>query len=113
LIANLIDRKYEIQSAICNLQSEICNFTISSLSCDVDASRAAAAGLRQRQREESLGEVGCHALDVDGFGEDEGAREAAVAALDPMILLAGHLSARAIAANHHATFFGVYLDLFA
>ena len=44
--------------------------------------------------------------------EDEGAREAAVAALDPVILL-GDLSARAFAANHDAAFFGINFDLFA
>ena len=55
------------------------------------------------------------ASDVDRFRQREGAREAAVPALDAMILLAGTSStaAGARAANHDAAVFGVDVDLIA
>src|SRR5688572_7815230 len=111
-----VDHHSAIQSGIGNLKSRSVRSAMSCQSCvarDVDSPRAAAAGFRQRQREESLDEIGRHAFDIDRFGEDEGARETPVAALDAMVLLAGDLSARALAAYHDAALFGVNLDLLA
>ena len=74
--------------------------------------RAAAARLWNRDREQPVLEVGGDRLDVDRLGQHERPREAAVAALDAMVLLAGHLAA-ALAANDDAALLGVDLDVVA
>ena len=73
--------------------------------------------LRQRHGEDAVLQIGGDALDVDRFRQRERAREAAVAALDPVVLLAGHVFVRgagaARAADDDAVVFGVDLDLVA
>ena len=66
-----------------------------------------------RDRQQAFLEIGGDALDVDRLGQHERAREAAVAALDAVVLLARHLAAGALAADDDAAFFGVNLDLVA
>src|SRR5262245_58539297 len=79
------------------------------ISGDLDAVGAAAASLRNRDREQSILELGRHMLRIGRFGQDEGSREASVSALDAVILLAGYRAA-AFTADHDPAFFGVDLD---
>ena len=59
----------------------------------VDAACAAVGGFRDRDRQDTVFQIGRHALDVDRLGQHEGARKAAVSAFDAMKLLAGDLAA--------------------
>src|SRR5262245_55414567 len=75
-----------------------------------DAARFPGGGFRHGNREDAVPEVGGNRLDVDRFGQCEGAGELAVAALDAVILLAGNVAVgrpRARAADHDARVFGV------
>ena len=50
--------------------------------------------LRDRDGQDAVLEIGGDRVDVDRFGQREGAREAAVAALDAVVLLARHVAVR-------------------
>ena len=77
----------------------------------------AVAGLGNRHRQNAILQIGGHASDVDRFGQREGAREAAVAALDAMKLLARRCRGRASATRapriDDAAVLGVDVDLIA
>src|SRR5262249_38961277 len=57
---------------------------------DVDATGGAIPRLGNRDGQDPVFQVGGHGSDVDRFRKREAAREAAVAALDAMVLLAGN-----------------------
>jgi len=80
---------------------------------DVDAARAATTGFGNGNREESIFQLGAHAVHVNLFGQDEGTRETPMTALDAVELLARGLFTRAFAANDDAAFFSVDFDVFA
>jgi len=84
------------------------------VSAHVDSTGAAIARLGDRDRQDAVLEIGGDGVDLDDVGERKGAREAAVAALDAVVLLARDRAAwigAARAANDDATLFGVDVDL--
>src|SRR5689334_15611588 len=95
------------------LESELLN--LNSLA-DVDSPRPSIADLGHRHGQDAVFEIGGDRADVNRLGQREGAREAAVAALHAMVLLARDLLARtrrARAADDDAALLGVDLDLIA
>jgi hypothetical protein len=88
----------------------------SMASAYVDAARAAVSRFRDRHRQDAVLQIGGDVRNVDALGQREGAREAAVAALDAVILLARDLAVgrgRARAANGDAIVVRVDVDLIA
>src|SRR5437773_2118825 len=75
---------------------------------DDDPARGTIAGFGYRDREHAVLQVRGHAIDVDRLRQREGAREAAVSALDAVELLARNLAPRsggARAADRDAALF--------
>src|SRR5580765_3152571 len=73
------------------------NITI--VSAHVDSTGAAIARLGDRDRQNAVLEIGGDGVDLDDLGQRKGARKAAVAALDAVVLLARNRAARIGAAR--------------
>ena len=70
-------------------------------------------GLRTGDREDAVAQVGGDAVGVDRDGQLERAAEAAVAALDPVVLLAGRARSRRDAGERQPAVVHVDLDVLA